>query len=144
MTAYGRGYATCLLMFVFHEARLQLFGGSEFLSKEKKESLDVVVWANGASDHFYDLITSPRVPAAQRARARALAADALRCGHGLTDETWTIGQARGWIAEAKDLLALAGGPESIEEAMEIDRRLGLRPELGSVASCSQPMEAWTS
>jgi hypothetical protein len=131
-------------MFVFHRSRLQLFGGSEFLSKEKKESLDVVVWANGASDHLYDLITGSRVPAAQRARAQALAAAALRCGHGFTDETWTIGQARGWLAEADDLLALVGGPATIEEAMEVDRRLGLRPELGKIASCSRPMEAWTS
>lgn len=134
MTSYGRGYATCLLMFVFHKARLQLFGTDE--------SMDVVVWANGASDHFYDLVTGGRVPAAQRTRARALVHEALLCGHGFTGQAWTMDQARGWIAEAEDLLALVGGPATVEEAMDIDRRLGLAPRLGDVASCSKPLEAW--
>jgi hypothetical protein len=124
-TEFGRGYATCLFQFVAHEQRLD-----EDIRIYSDESNAVEMWANGASDHLYDLITGPRVKKFNRQLAKSLASLALECGHGFTSRKWTSGQARAWVAIAKSLLADVGDPQTIENAMAVDKRLGLRPELG--------------
>jgi len=136
-TEFGRGYATCLLQFVFHEPRLK-----ETIVIYRKidiaETRGVEIWANGASDHLAGLVTGSRLPVAQRSRARELREEALKCGHGFSSSrTWTMEEARGWIAEARSLLEAAGNPGTVLEAMDIDRSLGLRPELG--VTCSKPI-----
>jgi hypothetical protein len=142
-TEFGRGYATCLFMFVMHEPMLEddkmitFYRERMGYTRAKADDQHVTLWANGASDHLYDLITGPRVPQLQRKRAKAVASIALRCGHGFTNEVWTLDQARFMISEARELLVLAGDPKTLDEAQEIDRRLGLRPELG--ISCAEPL-----
>jgi hypothetical protein len=71
------------------------------------------MWANGASDHFYDLRRS-----VAPAPLKQLADLTLRVGHGFTGESWT--------------------PETWNEiwqlwkrsCLAVDRRLGLTPEWG--------------
>jgi hypothetical protein len=133
-TDFGRGYATCLFQFVMHEARL-----SEQLRMHKEagypESSTVELWANGASDHLYELITGPRVKSETRILAKALAAVVLDCGHGFRKHDWSEAQALSWIATAKVLLVAVGDPQTIEDAMAIDVGLGLLPDRGAY-SCS--------
>lgn len=141
---FGRGYTLCLLQFVFHEPRL-----GEDLSLYAKmretnpdlftESGAVEIWANGASDHLYDLVTGARVPKAHREAAQKVASEALDCGHGFTGHVWTEVQACKWLAMARELLRLAGDPTTIEEAEAIDKGLGLRPERGVSATCIAPI-----
>ena len=126
---FGRGYATCLLMFAGHESRLnrdlRIYNESGM-----DESLAVEMWANGASDHLYDLITGPRMRRDIRMVAKALASVAIECGHGYTGKKWYASEAWAWIATAKALLVQVGDPRTLEDAMAIDRRLGLRPDPG--------------
>jgi len=137
---FGRGYATCLLQFVFHEPRL-----TESIEKRltSSEDMDVTLWANGASDHLYGLITGPRVARADREAALKMAAEALECGHGYTGRKWTFNEAVAWVNTARNLLWVAGDPKTLEEAMEIDRKLGLKPDEGGV-SCSTPIPPFRS
>lgn len=144
MSDFGRGYAVCLLQFVFHEPRLAENIALYAMMRAKESSLftessAVEIWANGASDHLYDLVTGARVPKAQRIAAQGVAASALACGHGFTGATWTEAQARKWLTMARELLRLAGEPATIEEAEAIDRGLGLRPERGESATCVAPI-----
>lgn len=144
MSEFGRGYTVCLLQFVFHEPRLAEDVALYATMRAKEPSLftesgAVEIWANGASDHLYDLVTGARVPKAQRIAAQGVAASALACGHGFTGDTWTEEQARKWLAMARELLRLAGEPETIEEAEAIDKALGLRPERGESATCIVPI-----
>ena len=132
-TEFGRGYATCLFQFVMHEGRLD--PSIRVYSHVGDESHAVEMWANGASDHFYELITGPQVKKGQRQVAKALASVVLECGHGFTRHNWTRGMALAWIATAKAMLIAVGNPETLEEAMDIDRLLGLRPDKGAY-SCS--------
>jgi len=142
-TEFGRGYATCLFQFVNHAPRLEqdlkIYG--EMAAKVDSGRLftpeqAVMIWANGAADHLRDLITGGRVPARERKAARIISGEAWEAGHGYKRE-FSPDQARTWIATAKSLLVLAGDPKTLEEAVVVDLRLGLRPELG--ITCSTPM-----
>jgi hypothetical protein len=129
VSEFGRGYATCLFQFVMHEARL-VEDLRIYAKVGMNESSAVEMWANGSSDHLYDLVTGPRISPALRSLANELARVALECGHGFTNKTWYASDAEAWIALAKSLLIGVGDPQTIDEAMDADRRLGLRPELG--------------
>jgi hypothetical protein len=146
---FGRGYTVCLLMFVFHEPVLEdtrmidLYRKEISETPEKGESRHVELWANGASDHLIELVTGGRVPKKSRERARAVAQAALLCGHGFTNRTWTVDEARGWIAEARSLLKEAGDPGTVEEAVKTDLALGLRPDVsGYVCAAPVPRFRW--
>jgi len=131
---FGRGYATCLLMFTWHAPRLQMKG---------PDINNVMLWANASSDHLYELITGARVPRKDGNMARDMAARALDCGHGFGHRSTVYSEedALTWIGIAAALLVNVGNPQTIEEAMEIDRKLGLRPEQG-IWGCSGPMSPW--
>jgi len=133
-TEFGRGYATCLFQFVMHEGRLDP-SIRVYSHVDTSESHAVEMWANGASDHLYELITGPRVKKQQRQVAKALASVVLECGHGFTRHNWTRGMALAWIATAKALLIGVGDPQTLENAMAVDKRLGLLPDKGAY-SCS--------
>jgi len=149
MSEFGRGYATCLLQFLFHEPRLHgtVKQYAEYRKKEGEpsrlwsEADAVELWANGATDHLYELITGGRLPAEQRRMARFLQADAIDAGHGFRNK-YTYEDAKDWIKIARKLLAAVGDPGTIEAAMDVDIRLGLKPELGEAASCSEPLKPW--
>jgi hypothetical protein len=131
---FGRGLATCLFEFAMHRRRLayyrvRLVGYGD----------EVGLWANGASDHLCDLVTGGRVPADVRRRAKALQASGLQMGHGFTGRVYTVEEAEMLLSEADSLLDMLGSPRTLDEAMDIDRGLGLRPDRGAWA-CSEDLE----
>jgi hypothetical protein len=131
---FGRGYATCLLMFTWHAPRLQMKG---------RGIHNVMLWANASSDHLYELTVGGRVSRRDGKIAKEMAAQALDCGHGYRypGMEYTEADALRWIGIATALLVNVGNPQTIEEAMEIDRKLGLRAEQGTWG-CSEPMKPW--
>ena len=132
---FGRGYATCLLMFTWHAPRLK--------RKDPHFGDEVMLWANASSDHLYELVVGGKVPRRDGKIARDMAAHALNCGHGYGSPrpVYSEEDALRWIGIAAALLVNIGNPQTIEEAMEIDRKLGLRPEQG-IWGCSGPMQPW--
>jgi hypothetical protein len=89
---------------------------SRVLDKEPDAAISqaLEMWANGASDHFYEL-DRDRAPAA----LRELAELTLTMGHGFSGRRWT---AKDWdrIHELWQASCLA-----------LDRQLGLKPDWGS-------------
>lgn len=146
---FGRGYATCLRQFTFHRARLvEMLETYRVMRKTHADSFDearaVGMWANGSSDHLYELVRPRRgVPRAEWTRAKALQGRALHIGHGfLATSKSTQAEAEALLDEAThllDALTLRGyGIASLEQAMVTDRALGLSPEKGDW-SCSEDL-----
>ena len=144
---FGRGYATCLRQFVNHAQRLteaiELY--RDMRSKHAdlfSEAGAVEMWANGASDHLYELHRPKRgVANVEWQRAKATAARALDIGHGFrVSSKSNPSEALALLdAAASCLIALerAGyAVATLEQAMDTDVRLGLRPDSGTW-SCSE-------
>lgn len=154
-TEFGRGYATCLFLFLGHTRRLgrdvliyrslQSQAGREYFTDERA----VEMWANGAADHLVE-IQAPR---------RGITREDVEQSRELRDRVWGAGrqymrepamspaQARQWIKVAENLLYRAAKrwgvryPHTIEEAVEIDRSLGLtRADAGGYTSCFRKMQ----
>jgi hypothetical protein len=138
---FGRGYATCLLMFTFHARRLRRKDVSIYHFDPDPENRVVEMWANGATDHLYGLKVGGRLPRKDGQVAKSMAHQALECGHGYNKTDWTFDQAESWLGTAMGLLANIGNPQTIEEAVEIDRKLGLRPDRGKWG-CSEYLRPW--
>ena len=139
---FGRGYATCLFQFVMHAPRLDDFAETSKAAHARNpalfanpESDGIEMWASGASDHLYELITGGRINRLDRATAKMVASMAISCGHGYMLHNWTRAMALNWLECAVELLVNVGNPLTLDEAMAIDRHLGLRPERGTY-SCS--------
>jgi hypothetical protein len=83
------------------------------------ESSTVSMWANGASDHLYEIET-PKGNAWNRIRKKVkqLRKDGLAMGHGFTGKKY----------KKKDALALITLAQDI--ALMVDKKLGLKPDLG--------------
>jgi hypothetical protein len=127
---FGAGYATCLRQFVNHEQRLE-----GFLAMSLEPSMRLDLWANGASDHLYDLMQPRGISDDERERADALRSRMIHIGHGFApDSRTTESEIRMWIATAHELLAKLEAPTStLEEAMRVDRAMGLHPDAGQWA-----------
>jgi hypothetical protein len=91
---YGAGIVVCLAKFTEHLWTREPGSAGELSdlsraimrpgdTKAKLYSHEVERWANGASDHFYDLDERAPEP------LKELASLTLRMGHGFTGETWT-------------------------------------------------------
>jgi hypothetical protein len=139
---FGLGYATCLRQFANHRARLLGYiadwaryreSSPEFFSEEGA----IEMWANGASDHLYELRRPRRgVPNVEWSAAQTLYRRAIDIGHGFRPSSRSDqAEAVGLLDEAERLLtALAerGLPTgTLDEAMATDRALGLAPERGT-------------
>ncbi len=145
---FGRGYATCLRQFVNHSARLDetLALYRKMAKKEPtlfSDSDAVEIWANGASDHLYDLIRPKRgIRRREWEQAKAVQARALDMGHGFRRHDWTLSDALLVLAQAGDLLddlTLIGyAVGTLDEALATDHTLGLLPEAGSW-SCAKDL-----
>lgn len=81
-------------------------------SPEQDISMQIEMWMNGASDHFYDL--DEKAPPA----LRELAELSLRIGHGFTGETWT----KETVTRIRELWEQA--------CLEVDAMLGVEAEWG--------------
>lgn len=157
MSDFGSGYATCLREFTFHRARLD-----EVVTRWRdmrtrpnvpgdllSDSDAVETWANGASDHLYEL-HHPRcgVPRAEWLRAKRVRDRALDIGHGFRPSGKSNpDEARGLLDSAASLLmdlerrGYAVG--TLAEVMETDRRLGLLPDAGKW-SCAEDLRRATA
>lgn len=90
--------------------RLSLLKIGEWSEHPLSECLRM--WANGASDHFYELDASASKP------LKELAALTLRMGHGFDGTVWTVEDwQRMWKLWQ-------------EATLELDRRLGITPDWG--------------
>jgi hypothetical protein len=144
MSDFGSGYATCLREFMFHRARLeqQVELWRSLRAKPTTppglftDSDGVESWANGASDHLYELHRPRRgVPRAEWQRAKRVQDRALDIGHGFRPSSKSNpDEARGLLDAAASLLIdlerRGYAVATLDEAMETDRRLGLSPDAG--------------
>lgn len=152
---FGRGYAVCLLMFAFHEPRIDEYVDLNALMRSKGEarlfSEDDACesWANGSSDHLYDLVRPKRgVTRAEWERAKALQARALDVGHGFRftpRADATAVEMHRLCADARVLIDLAASRlgttgRTFEDAWALDEALGLRPLRGNSATCTEPIK----
>lgn len=135
---FGRGYATCLRQFINHRARLRDDVNSPFLTDDP-----VWRWANGASDHLYDLVRPRKgITRTDWLIAQRMAARAIHIGHGFSVDKATVDEAEQWLSDAAACLVslersgYAVG--TLDEAMETDRLLGLHPDRGQW-SCSEDL-----
>jgi len=112
---FGKGLVICLVKFAEH------FEGDLFTESklEMDESRQVEMWANGASDHLYEIeVPQGKEWARIRKEVKQLQDKGLEIGHGFTGKQWT----------AEDRMELERLTESI--ALMIDRKLGLKPDIG--------------
>jgi len=80
----------------------------------KALSVDIISWANGATDHLYDIIVpSQWENSAIAALVESLRSKGLKIGHGFVDKVWKY----------EDFINLKELTKSI--AMEIDKALGI-------------------
>lgn len=146
VSEFGKGYATSLFQFANHAARLEEDLASYATLRETRpdpsfpdlwaETRAVELWANGASDHLYQLTQPRRLVKRETSRlAHRMAAQALDAGHGFNNRKYTPNMARNWLQIAEECLvdvgARVGFPIlTIEDAMRADEALGLRPDKG--------------
>jgi hypothetical protein len=104
-----------------HRDRLKHFADSIDIwgSAEKTLSQRIEMWANGASDHLYDM----EVPKGHGWKniggmVEKLKDKGLAMGHGSHNTIWTIEDVR----ELQELTR--------KIALEIDKKIGLKPQLG--------------
>jgi hypothetical protein len=135
MSEFGKGYATCLIQFVNHRARL-----NESLSLYERmrrtepdlfrETGAVEAWANGASDHFYEIERPTGLQDGEWSAAAEVARRALDIGHGFRPSSKSDpAEAKSLLSEAECLL-LSIGVQSLPEALAWDAAHGLTPEEG--------------
>ena len=111
---FGRGLVTCLVKFAEHFGRSALnfdndkIGGIE-------ESHSVEVWANGASDHLYEITVPKKWKDTELERkVLELKEKGLEMGHGFTGKKWV----------KQDIYNLGYLAEEI--AVMIDGKIGLK------------------
>lgn len=148
---FGSGYATCLLMFTFHEARLagnvELYASLRAKHPEDTYLTDreaISMWADGAVDHLRDLkrprrgISLRDWNTAKKLRDRMF--DAKWGGRFAQDgPPMDYPEAATSIAIARELLTRVGSPATLRQAEAEDRARGLVPDLSGYV-CEEPME----
>lgn len=162
MSEFGRGYAVCLIQFLFHEPRLKKEVDLYATLRQTKadpayphlwdETNAVELWANGAADHLLDLIRPRRwITRAEWMRAKALSDLIYGAGRQYRgDRAYTAAEMRDALNEAEALLqayaraAARSRPQTFDEAWALDEAAGLRPERGHAATCEEPIpvRAW--
>lgn len=155
-TEFGRGYATCLYLFLGHNRRLARDlatyadlhakgGDAAYLFTPERA---VEMWASGAADHLAEI----------QAPKRGISREDIQRSKELRDRVWGAGrrymgepdmspdEARRWMKAAQNLLYEAAKrwgvryPRNVNEALEIDRSLGLtRADSGGYTSCFRTM-----
>ncbi len=143
---FGRGLIICLVKFAEHFMSRQIddismianwikhpkninrcepfykdweFGVKNWGSKKGYLSSKITLWANGATDHLYE-IEAPEIKGWEKIRTKVnkLKTIGLRMGHGFDDYIWNIDE----LYELKKLTR--------EIALMIDRKIGLNPDIG--------------
>ena len=124
---FGRGLVICLVKFAEHNAKLnQTIESYKKMSESGipgglfNESSAITMWANGATDHLYE-IECPDVWPDVKAKVEELQNKGLDMGHGaglMSDVKYT----------KKDAYELFNLTKEI--AIMIDKKMGLSPEIG--------------
>ena len=92
---------------------------SIYKSEERAISQMITLWANGATDHLYEMEAPKGVEWAKvRSLVDELKDKGLKMGHGFTDTIYTIKDVEELSTLAKDIAIL------------IDKKLGLSPDWG--------------
>lgn len=144
MSDFGHGYATCLIQFANHRARLgqETNLHAEMAAKYPGEFPDrgAEMWANGASDHLYELVRPPRRGLTPRdwQDAKALATRALDIGHGFRPSSKSDPAECVRLLDETDRLLASIGVADLDAAMSWDRDHGLTPDRGEWA-CSEDL-----
>lgn len=122
---FGKGMVICLVKFAEHA--MKLYSELESYAKLREGSTDLFseshaihAWANGASDHLYEI----EVPKGKewnriRKKVKTLQDKGLEMGHGFTEKKWTKEDAIELFELTQDI------------ALMIDRKLGLKPDRGT-------------
>jgi hypothetical protein len=144
---FGRGYATCLIQFSFHRPRLD-DDERDYARLAKEEGNEGLftpafaaeIWANGASDHLYEM-RRPRSGWTKRDwyAADKLAERAIDIGHGFHASGKSSPAECRRLLDTADQLLVNIGVGTFEEAVIWDAFHGLAPKIGSW-SCKEPME----
>lgn len=115
MSEFGKGFIICLVKWAEHFERRY----DEKTETIMGESGSIEMWANGASDHLYDIET-PKGPKWNLVRKMVdeLKTKGLEMGHGYTGKKWT----------KQDVLKLQELTRDI--ALATDKILGIDGDLG--------------
>ena len=114
---FGKGLVICLVKFAEHFERYE--HDRETWKKMGGISSAVEMWANGATDHLYEIeVPNGEDWDAIRQRVRDLQDEGLRIGHGFTGEDFNEGDVQSLINQTREICLL------------IDRKIGLSPEIG--------------
>jgi len=125
---FGKGLIICLVKFAEHamefQHTLEHYEKARIESEGNlfSESSAVGIWANGASDHLYDI----EVPEGKdweevKEKVEELRKEGLNMGHG----DGLMGRKR---YTSKDVTYLIGLTREI--ALMVDKKIGLEPDLG--------------
>jgi len=152
-SSFGRGYAVCLVQFLFHEPRLKEQVERYAMLWATKpdpaypnlwdETNAVEMWANGAADHLIDIVRPRRwIKRTEWARAKTLSDLTYNAGRQFRgDRQYSAAEMRAALTEAEALLhsySHAAGrpsPQTFQEAWELDVAAGLVPQRGEDATC---------
>lgn len=120
---FGKGLVLCLCKFMEHRWKLYQYLDDYKKAREKErpdlftESGAIELWANGASDHLYE-IEAPKNWLEINQMVKKLQDKGLEMGHGFTGKKWTI-------KDAEELFDLA-----LQIAVKVDKKIGLEPDIG--------------
>lgn len=142
---FGRGYATCLIQFAFHRPRLDedeaVYAKLQDKYPEQFRPADAAeIWANGASDHLYDLLRPVRgISRDDWDSAKYVQRRALDIGHNFLNRRSSNPTECRHLLDAIDRLLAAIGVSTFDEAFAWDSAHGLKPSKGYSATCIEPM-----
>ena len=135
---FGKGLVACLILFAQHIGKLEEmwwivadYEENKRLPEEWEMSLEIwktfdnllssriVTWANGATDHLYEIeVPKGKEWSAIRKKIKELQDVGIQMGHGFTGQIYTL-------EDVDKLIKLANGI-----AIDIDKKIGLNPDIG--------------
>ena len=118
---YGRGLVICLVKFAMHFMDPRVYEMSVSKPNPKELSNLIEVWANGATDHLFEIEVPEHLKGSELERkVNELKDLGISIGHGHPNKLWR------W----NDFLKLMS--LTFEIALLIDIELGLNPDEGAV------------
>jgi len=124
---FGKGLVICLVKFAEHFMKIQSNLDLYKQMREKNpdlftESYAITMWANGATDHLYDIETPKGEEYNDiRKKEKKLQEKGLEMGHG----AGIMGRTEYTLKDVKELMDLTR-----EIALMLDKKIGLIPQLG--------------
>jgi len=151
---FGKGLVVCLVKFYQHfspeylkDINICKETFSSYYGNEKALSRGITLWANGATDHLYE-IEAPKGKEWEevRQKVKELQDSGLEMGHGIACYTkgtiYTLGDVKRLLDLTEEILMSVGKELGLEfnldkwqklnekMLMKIDKKLGLKPDWG--------------